>query len=158
MDVQIIGRAHPAYINAEELTKEEERQIRAERRMKRIAFMMREATGRNALVDQNGLEVLPSAQSNQCRTCALRETKACCEAGCELFRDLIFGWQCGLSPVENRFIPEEEREDRLDLIINPCQYCKNASRHLDLRIMQMVLPSCSGTRSKKFREITKDIE
>lgn len=155
MAVQIVGRAKPAYINAEELTADE---LREERKFKRLHSIMREALGRNNLVDQNGLEVLPSAQSQQCRVCGIKETKACCEAECQLFQDLVFAWQVGLSPIEGRIIPETERENRMDLIINPCGNCKLTRRHLDLRIMQVVPATCSGTRSKKFREAIKEIE
>jgi len=78
---------------------------------------------------------------------------SCCKADCEVFRDLVFGWEIGISPELNRIIPEREREDYFDLLLDPCKNCPKRRSHIDPRTWCRIPPSCSGTRSRRFQEV-----
>ncbi|HHY46303.1 MAG TPA: hypothetical protein GX506_03290 [Firmicutes bacterium] len=127
-------------------------EIEYEQRFKRLHAEMQKTWGRMSLVDQNGPEVLPSAQVIYCRYCE-RARESCCKADCEVFRDLVFGWEIGISPELNRIIPERERKDYFDLLLDPCENCPKRRSHIDPKTWRRVPPSCSGTRSRRFQEV-----
>ena len=125
-------------------------EIEYERKFKRLRAEMQKAWGRMSLVGQSGPEVLPSAQVIYCRYCE-RARESCCKADCEVFRDLVFGWEIGISPELNRIIPE--REVYFDLLLDPCKNCPRLRSHIDPATWCRVPPRCSGTRSRRFHEV-----
>ncbi|NPV81843.1 MAG: hypothetical protein HPY52_16555 [Firmicutes bacterium] len=139
-----ISHAHIRPMSGEE--------IENEQRFKRLHAEMQKIWNRMSSVDQNGPEVLPSAKVIYCRYCK-RARESCCKADCEVFRDLVFGWEIGISPELNRIVPEREREDYFDLLLDPCKSCPKRRSHIDPKTWRRVPPSCSGTRSRRFQEV-----
>ncbi|NPV81936.1 MAG: hypothetical protein HPY52_17020 [Firmicutes bacterium] len=127
-------------------------EIECEQRFKRLHAEMQKTWGRMSLVDQNGTEVLPSAQVIYCRYCE-RARESCCKADCEVFRELVFGLEIGISPELNRIIPEREKEDYFDLLLDPCKNCSKRRSHIDPKTWCGIPPSCLGTRSRRFQEV-----